>query len=131
MALLSDVDWIILLAVAVFLLFGRQNRDVLRTLGRWYARAGRVKQELLGEFSRATDLPLPGPGAPLTLRGTILGIDPAPTRASGIPAAVRTPPTAPGPSPAGPAPLGSYEYPGSTWTMTASLELPTSGGRRP
>jgi len=47
MALFSDVDWVIVAAVAVYLLFGKGNTDILRTMGRWYGRAGRIKQELL------------------------------------------------------------------------------------
>ena len=71
MALFSDIDWIIVLAVAAFLLLGKDSGQFLRTAGRWYARAGRLKQELLGEFARAADLPLPPPGAPLTIRGAL------------------------------------------------------------
>ncbi len=119
MALFSDVDWVILLAVAAFLLFGRENRQVLRTVGRWYARAGRMKQELLGEITKAADLPPPAPGQPLSIRGALLGLDPVPTRTSGIPAVVRTPPSAPPALP--PTPPASFG--GPTWT--AGYPVPT------
>ena len=118
MALLSDVDWIILLVVAVFLLFGRDSGATLRTLGRWYGRAGRLKQELLAEFSKAADLPLPPPGQSLSVRGALLGLEPTPTQASGIPAAVRVPPAVPVPGRPEPAGPWTGAYPVPTWTMT-------------
>lgn len=133
MALLSDIDWIILVAVALFLLLGKDTGQTLRTLGRWYGRAGRIKQELLTEFTRAADLPSPSPGAPLSLRGALLGLDPVPTQTSGIPAAVRTPPalppTLPSPPPPPPTPWTGGE-PVVTWTMTPPVLLrDTEGGR--
>jgi len=91
MALLSDVDWTIILVVAAFLLFGPQNAEHLRTLGRWYGRAMRLKQDLLSEFARATDLPAPGNG--LSIRGALLGGD-EPAALRGVPAAVARPPPA-------------------------------------
>lgn len=122
MALLSDVDWMILLIAAAFLLFGPKNAEFLRTLGRWYGRATRMKQDLLAEFSRAADLPAPGSGR--TIRGSLLGLDEAPG-ARGIPAAVaRAPPTnlsgASLPSPYG-GPPWSGGYPVPTWTATAPI----------
>ncbi len=125
MALFSDVDWIIIAGVAVFLLFGRENREVLRSLGRWYARAGRMKQELLSEFWKTAGLPATGPGEALSLRGTLLGLDPIPTQRSGIPAPVHTPPVAPlAFSPVAPlAPTYATGFPVPTWTMTASVDV--------
>ncbi len=124
MALFSDVDWIILLAAAAFLLFGRDSGETLRTFGRWYGRAGRLKQELLAEFTKAAELPSPPPGAPLTVRGALLGLEPVPTRTSGIPAVVRTPPAIRPPtiSPP-PAPEGAWAggAPVPTWTMTTPI----------
>ena len=64
MALFSDIDWVIVVAVVAFLLFGKGNTEVLRTMGRWYGRAGRLKQDLLSEFTRAADLPMPGTAGP-------------------------------------------------------------------
>jgi hypothetical protein len=93
MALFSDIDWLIVLAAGGFLLFGKDAGGTLRTLGRWYGRAGRLKQELLTEFSKAAELP--AAGGPRSIRGTLLGLEPTPTQASGIPAHVSAPPLAP------------------------------------
>lgn len=119
MALFSDIDWVILLAVAAVLLFGKGNGEVLRTLGRWYGRAGRLKQELLSEFTKAAELPTPPPGAPLSIRGALLGIEPTVTHVRGIPAVVRTPPAAPPePSPIVPSHPWTGSYPTPTWSVT-------------
>lgn len=126
MALFSDIDWVILVAVALFLLFGKDSGATLRTLGRWYGRAGRLKQELLAEFTKAADLPSPAPGAPLTVRGALLGLDPVPAQTSGIPAAVRMPPVLPPvPPPSPPAPPTPWTggAPVVTWTMTPPVVL--------
>ncbi|HTW39674.1 MAG TPA: hypothetical protein VMF04_02295 [Thermoplasmata archaeon] len=117
MALFSDLDWVILLGAAAFLFLGRDNGQLLRTVGRWYARAGKLKQELLAEFTKAAEIPMPVNGA-LSIRGALLGLDPTPTQSSGIPAAVTT---APGPAPRAVEPAwipwtGSYPMP--TWSMT-------------
>jgi hypothetical protein len=130
LALFSDVDWVIVVAAAAFLLFGKGNTQVLRTLGRYYGRAGRLKQELLSEFTKAADLPMPMGGA-LSLRGTLLGLEPSVTHRSGIPAAVTSAPVAPmppGPSPPVP-PVWTGSYPTATWSMTVpslieSVEVP-------
>ncbi len=87
MGLFSDVDWLIIVAVGAFLLFGRENAQVLRTLGRWYGRALRLKQDLLSEVSRAADLPVAPTGAG-GFRSALLGFDPIAAGATGIPAAV-------------------------------------------
>ena len=52
MTLFSDVDWAILLIAGGFLLLGKDSRGLLRTLGRYYGRAMRLKQELLAEFEK-------------------------------------------------------------------------------
>ncbi len=130
MALLSDIDWIIVLGVALFLLFGRDSAQTLRTFGRWYGRAGRLKQELLTEFSRAVDLPLPPSGAPLSVRGALLGLEPVPTQTSGIPAAVRTPPVAPVPPVTIPSNPWTGGAPVPTWTMTTPVYLAERDGTR-
>lgn len=121
MALFSDVDWVILLAVAAFLLLGKESGATLRTLGRWYGRAGKIKQELLAEFARAADLPPMPSGTPLSIRGALLGIDPTPTRLSGIPATVREPPSLPLRVPATPSAPWTGGYPVPTWTMTVPV----------
>jgi hypothetical protein len=121
-ALLSNIDWVILVAVAAFLLLGRGNGEVLRTLGRWYGRAGRLKQDLLSEFTKAADLPVPGAGAALTFRGALLGLDPPPTRVSGIPAVVTAAPSRPFVPPPEPSPLPwTGGYPTPTWSMTVPV----------
>jgi hypothetical protein len=123
MALFSDIDWVILLAAAGFLLLGKDNSQLLRTIGRWYGRATQLKQELLAEFSKAADLPVPAQGQ-LSLRGALLGLDPAPPRPSGVPAAVTSPP-APTVRPIEPA-WGPWTggYPVPTWSMTVPAVLP-------
>ena len=126
MALFSDVDWVIIAVVAVFLLFGRENTETLRTLGRWYGRAGRLKQEILSEFSKAADLPSPGAGAPLSIRGVLLGSEAAPTASRGVPAAVRVPPTVPYRPTYEPTIPWTGGYPVPTWSMTVPSLTPES-----
>ena len=118
MALFSDVDWVIIAVVAAFLLFGKGNTQTLRTLGRWYGRAMRMKQELLGEFAKAADLPV-ATGTNLSIRGTLLGIDPPATQVSGIPAAVRVPPSAPYAPSYEPSLPWTGGYPVPTWSTTS------------
>lgn len=72
MALFSDVDWIVILAVAAFLLFGSQGRDFVRQIGRLYGRAMRLKSELLSEITQSTGLPT---GTSGSLRQALLGAD--------------------------------------------------------
>jgi hypothetical protein len=118
MALFSDIDWVIIVAVAVFLLFGRGNTEILRTLGRWYGRAGRLKQDLLSEFTRAADLPAPAAPGQMSFRGALLGLEPTVTHVSGIPATVTTPPGLSTPPPP-PSPFPwTGGYPTPTWSMT-------------
>jgi len=117
MALFSDVDWVILLGAAAFLFLGNDNAQLLRTIGRWYGRAGRLKQELLAELTKAAELPLPV-GAPLTIRGALLGLEAPHPASRGIPAAVRTPAMAAA-RPVEPT-WGPWTggYPMPTWSMT-------------
>src|SRR5271170_1029240 len=122
MALFSDMDWLILLAVGAFLLFGKENGEVLRTIGRWYGRAGRLKQDLLSEFTKAADLPMVGPGGGLSFRSALLGLDATPSHLSGIPAAVTSPPLA---APLSVQPPAPAPWPGGcpspTWSMTVPV----------
>ena len=118
MALFSDVDWVIIAIVAAFLLLGKENGTTLRTLGRWYGRALRMKQELLGELAKSADLPIAS-GQPISIRGAILGVDPPVTHASGIPAAVRVPPTVPFTPSNDPTVPWTGGYPVPTWSTTA------------
>ncbi|MGD0719304.1 MAG: hypothetical protein ABSA15_06995, partial [Thermoplasmata archaeon] len=72
MALASDMDWVIILAVGAFLLFGTKGAGTMRTIGRWYGRAMRMKQQMLGEFTKAAEISLPTPGQPLSIRNALL-----------------------------------------------------------
>src|SRR5487761_307175 len=56
MALFSDIDWVIIAAVGVLLLFGSKNGGgVMRTIGRYYARMMSMKQAFLGVDSTSPD----------------------------------------------------------------------------
>lgn len=93
MALLSDIDWMILLAVGAFLLLGKENGAVLRQFGRYYGRLVRVKQELLADFAKAADLPPPAAGRAPTLRAALVQMVESPgKRTVGVPIAVTRPP---------------------------------------
>jgi len=118
MALFSDMDWVIIAVVAAFLLLGKDSAGTVRTLGRWYGRAMRMKQELLGELTKAADLPI-APGQSLSIRGAILGVDPPATHVSGIPTAVRVPPSAPFTPTYEPTLPWTGGYPVPTWSTTA------------
>jgi hypothetical protein len=120
MALFSDIDWAILLVVAGFLLFGKENRAFLRTMGRYYARAMRMKQDLLSEVSRAADLPVPADGRALSLRGAILGYDETPAHPSSVPVAVARPPSV-APSEA------AMSWAGAVGPQTWSVAMTTHG----
>ncbi len=130
MAIFSDVDWVIILGAAAFLLLGKENGQLLRQVGRWYARAGQLKQELLAEFTKAAELPAPV-GGPLSIRGALLGLDPVPPRASGVPVAVTVPPAVAPVRPIEPA-WGPWTggYPLATWSMTVPAVLPDGEARR-
>ena len=73
MGLFSDVDWLIILGIGAFLLLGTDSGRTVRQLGRWYARAVRLKQELVSEVARAADLPVPTDGSSGSLRAVLLG----------------------------------------------------------
>lgn len=122
MALFSDIDWMILLVAAGFLLLGKDSAQTLRTLGRWYGRAGRLKQELLSEFTRAAEIPSV-PAGGLSLRGALLGLDPPASRERGIPVTVTARPVASS------APLEPTWQPwtGGTLTPTWSTTVPPTG----
>src|SRR5487761_545224 len=97
MALFSDIDWVIIAAVGVLLLFGSKNGGgVMRTIGRYYARMMSMKQQLIGEVTKASDLPPPLAGRPTSLRAAFLGVDSTSTdHVSGVPAMVSIPPSVP------------------------------------
>lgn len=90
MALLSDIDWMIILAVGGLLLFGRGNPELLRTLGRWYGKMLRLKQELLSQVTRAADLPTPSLDRPISIRSAMFGLDAPEAARSQVPLAVAT-----------------------------------------
>jgi hypothetical protein len=91
MALLSDMDWLIILAVGAFLLIGKGDPQLLRTVGRWYGKVMHLKQELLSEVTRVADVPPLSADRPISIRTTLLGLD-APTPApSHVPIAVPRP----------------------------------------
>ncbi|HXW67762.1 MAG TPA: hypothetical protein VEL82_07820 [Thermoplasmata archaeon] len=128
MALFSDIDWLIVLGAAGLLLFGKDNGATLRTLGRWYGRAARLKQELLEEFSKAADLPVAPAGA-RSIRGALLGLDAPAASVRGIPAAVTVAPrpSAPPLAPAWGPWTGGAPVP--TWSMTVPIEVPEEAAR--
>lgn len=114
MALFSDIDWVIILGVGVFLLFGSHSApNVMRTIGQYYGRLMSMKQQLVTEVSKAADVPASRSGQPTSLRAVFLGIDPSPTgHVSGIPAVVTTPP-------------------GPAYRPTSHPEIPWTGGGVP
>jgi hypothetical protein len=119
-ALFSDLDWLILLAVGAFVLFGRGGASTVRQLGRWYARALRLKQELVGEFARAADLPMPLDGSAGSLRAALLGaeLDDAARARLRVPLGARTPPPSPtGEPPRVPLPTTAGS-PVTSWSAT-------------
>ena len=94
MALLSDIDWAILLSVAAFFVLGKEGGTVVRQIGRVYGRVTRLKTELMGELAKAAELPAPPAGGVPSLRRSILERETPTARASGIPAAVAVAPVA-------------------------------------
>ncbi len=118
MALFSDIDWLILVAVGAFLLLGERGGATVRQLGRWYGRAMRLKQELVGEVALAADLSLPAGASGGSIRAALLGLESPRGRAAGIPTAVRTPPVGPA-APDGPLPLPwTGGTPVTSWSTT-------------
>jgi hypothetical protein len=97
MALFSDVDWVIILAVGAFLFLGPNNQGFLRQLGRLYSRAMNLKSELLGEVARSAGLPPPGGGS-ASVRGLVMRELNGPDRPSAVAAVplyvTQPPPTA-------------------------------------
>ncbi len=117
MALASDMDWVIIAGVAALLLFGTKGAGTMRTIGRWYGRAIRMKQQLLGEFTKAADIPLPIPGQPLSIRSALMGLEPLSSPMGGIPIAVSTAPSAPYRPALEPSVPWAGSYPVPTWSM--------------
>ena len=100
---------------------------MVRQAGRLYGRFTRLKSELLSEFTRAAEIPPPVPGAPTSIRQSLLNWEPSPGRTIGIPAAVMVAPTAgaspgmapdPAPAPLGPPTWSDTAGGGSTWSRS-------------
>ena len=120
MALFSDIDWIIIAAVGVLLLFGSKNGgSVMRTVGRYYGRLMQMKQQMIGEVTKAADIPPPLPGKPTSLRAAFLGMDSISTgHVSGIPAVVTNPPAIPyRPTSQPEVPWSGSGLPAPTWSV--------------
>jgi hypothetical protein len=129
-ALFSDIDWVIILGIGAFLLLGNDGGKTVRQFGRWYGRAVRLKQELVGEIARAADLPLGAGSSPGSLRAALLGLEGGSAGRVGIPAAVRAPPEAP-PHPSPPPPFPwTGGTPVTSWSVTY-FDPPRGGGGLP
>jgi hypothetical protein len=72
MALFSELDWLVFLAVAAVFLLGRDGGTLLRQVGRWYGRAVRLKRELMIELTRSAGLPEASGAGPTSLRALFL-----------------------------------------------------------
>jgi Sec-independent protein translocase protein TatA len=94
MALLSDMDWLIILAVGGFLLLGKGDPQLLRTVGRWYGKVMHLKQKLLSEVTREAGIPNPSTGPQLSVRSALLGLDPPDASRTQVPIAVARAPAA-------------------------------------
>lgn len=118
MALFSDVDWIVLLAIAGFIFLGKGSGPALRQFGRYYGRLMRLKQELLSDFAQAAEIPPPVPGQPVSIRQSLLSWEPGNGRVSGIPMAVSAPPMVATAAVTPAAPTYSPGFGPSTWATT-------------
>jgi hypothetical protein len=74
-SLFSDVDWIIIVAIGAFLLFGDRGHAFVRQLGRLYGRFLRLKGELMSDLQSAAGLPASAGAGSLSLRQALLGDD--------------------------------------------------------
>jgi hypothetical protein len=64
-SLFSDVDWFILLLVGGILLLGGNNKELLRTAGRMYAKVTRIRDEFLRDLKESvSEDPQPVSAAP-------------------------------------------------------------------
>ncbi|MDE1820009.1 MAG: hypothetical protein KGJ23_04215 [Euryarchaeota archaeon] len=95
MSLFSDVDWVILLLAGGLLLMGGHGMEVFRTLGKYYGKFLRIRQQLMFEFQSQVLGPEPSPGnSPLP---TLMG----PTKPPVVPPSTASVPPTPAPVPAG------------------------------
>ena len=92
--MLSDIDWIILIAVIAFFFVGRRNERLLHQIGRYYGRLVSLKNEAMAEVTAGAGLPLPGRGGPASIRQYLMSdaFGSSSMTGSGIPAAVTSPP---------------------------------------
>jgi hypothetical protein len=98
-ALFSDVDWIIIVAVGTFLLFGDRGHEFMRQLGRLYGRFLRLKEELMSDLTTAAGLPPSAANGSLSLRQALLGdefLGGAATASPASPPALLASPPSPG-----------------------------------
>jgi hypothetical protein len=124
-AIFSDMDWVILIGVGVFLFFGKDNGQIIRQIGHWYGRMVRMKNEAMAEVTDAAQLPRTVFNRPASLRETFLSSEyfGGTTSGSGIPAAVTVAPVVTEKPSNEPFPYSSYVGPG-TWSMTLSATPP-------
>jgi hypothetical protein len=125
MALVSDIDWVILAAVAVFLLLGRGAGDVMRAMGRYYGRAVRLKNELLAEVTKSAGLPAGASLRPTSIRHTLLGDDATLGGPSQVPLAVSVPPSTPPIAYSATTGMGG-SLGAPAWTVSESVPAPFS-----
>ncbi len=85
MALFSDIDWMVLLAVGAFIFLGPGSAGTVRQLGRYYAKLMKFKQQMLADLATAADLPAPAPGQGLSIRRSLMDFDTGASRPAGIP----------------------------------------------
>jgi hypothetical protein len=135
MALLSDMDWLIILAVGAFLLIGKGDPQLLRTIGRWYGKLMHLKQELLSEVTRSADIPASALGSPVSIRSTLLGLESEEPVRPPVPiAVVRAPPAIATATAVSHAPVAAMTWVNSVgpqqWSMATTRFPELEGGIR-
>jgi hypothetical protein len=130
MALFSDIDWVVLLAIGGFLFLGKGSGPAIRQFGRYYGRLMRLKQELLADFANAAEIPPSVAGQPVSIRQSFLSWESSVPRGSGIPAAVSTPPLVAVAATAAPLPSSPLGFGPSTW-VSSHPSNPDPFGRSP
>jgi len=82
MALFSDVDWVIIAAVAVVLFLGPQGQPFVRQMGRWYGRLLRLKAEIMSDVTSSLGTTTGVSPPDTSIRAAILGSGPPAQSAS-------------------------------------------------
>ncbi len=128
MALVSEIDWLILVCVAAVLLFSRDNGRILRTLGRYYGRLVKLKNEAMSEITASAGLPAAGGPGPVSIRHYLLAdaIGGTTPTSSGVPFAVTTPPQV-----IVHRTIAAYPFADSLGSGTWSVALPPAGLEAP